>query len=87
MNLQGLVDMLDDKRHQPAVLQSLGCIAQIAMPVFETRETEVVEFIRDKILKSESVCITDVLFSVKPHYLFPVFFSFSYWKTFKPLCR
>ncbi|KAF8108398.1 hypothetical protein N665_0109s0023 [Sinapis alba] len=52
---KGLVDMLDDKRHQPAVLQSLGCIAQIAMPVFETRETEVVEFIRDKILKSESV--------------------------------
>ncbi|WZZ02088.1 hypothetical protein YC2023_074416 [Brassica napus] len=51
----GLVDMLDDKRHQPAVLQSLGCIAQIAMPVFETRETEVVEFIRDKILKSESI--------------------------------
>ncbi|RID60363.1 hypothetical protein BRARA_F03523 [Brassica rapa] len=52
---KGLVDMLDDKRHQPAVLQSLGCIAQIAMPVFETRETEVVEFIRDKILKSESI--------------------------------
>ncbi|KAJ0240559.1 Uncharacterized protein HA466_0221710 [Hirschfeldia incana] len=52
---KGLVDMLDDKRHQPSVLQSLGCIAQIAMPVFETRETEVVEFIRDKILKSESV--------------------------------
>nr|VDD38116.1 unnamed protein product [Brassica oleracea] len=52
---KSLVDMLDDKRHQPAVLQSLGCIAQIAMPVFETRETEVVEFIRDKILKSESV--------------------------------
>lgn len=76
--------MLDDKRHQPAVLQSLGCIAQIAMPVFETRETEVVEFIRDKILKSESVCITDVLFSAKPQYLS---FQFSYWKTLKPLCR
>ncbi|CAH8388794.1 unnamed protein product [Eruca vesicaria subsp. sativa] len=52
---KSLIDMLDDRRHQPAVLQSLGCIAQIAMPVFETRETEVVEFIRDKILKSESV--------------------------------
>ncbi|KAG2261739.1 hypothetical protein Bca52824_068818 [Brassica carinata] len=52
---KSLVDMLDDKRYQPSVLQSLGCIAQIAMPVFETRETEVVEFIRDKILKSESV--------------------------------
>ncbi|CAG7894949.1 unnamed protein product [Brassica rapa] len=56
---KGLVDMLDDKRHQPAVLQSLGCIAQIAMPVFETRETEIVEFIRSKILKSESEAVDD----------------------------
>lgn len=61
--------MLDDKRHQPAVLQSLGCIAQIAMPVFETRETEIVEFIRSKILKSESVWITNVLYSAKVHSL------------------
>ncbi|CAF2142794.1 BnaA02g25640D [Brassica napus] len=56
---KGLVDMLDDKRHQPAVLQSLGCIAQIAMPVFETRETEIVEFIRSKILKSESEAVDE----------------------------
>ncbi|KAF8117115.1 hypothetical protein N665_0012s0121 [Sinapis alba] len=56
---KGLVDMLDDKRHQPAVLQSLGCIAQIAMPVFETRETEIVEFIKTKILKSESEAVDD----------------------------
>lgn len=72
--------MLEDKRHQPAVLQCLGCIAQIAMPVFETRETEVVEFIRSKILKCESVCITNVLFFCKPHYLsfsgFPDFFLY-----------
>ncbi|CAH8388720.1 unnamed protein product [Eruca vesicaria subsp. sativa] len=56
---KGLVDMLDDRRHQPAVLQSLGCIAQIAMPVFETREREIVEFIRSKILKSESEAVDD----------------------------
>ncbi|ESQ39921.1 hypothetical protein EUTSA_v10000739mg [Eutrema salsugineum] len=56
---KGLVDMLEDKRHQPAVLQSLGCIAQIAMPVFETRETEVVEFIKSKILKRESEAVDD----------------------------
>ncbi|CAN6856306.1 unnamed protein product [Brassica oleracea] len=56
---KGLVDMLDDKRYQPAVLQSLGCIAQIAMPVFETRETEIVEFIRSKILKTESEAVDD----------------------------
>ncbi|XP_018439839.1 sister chromatid cohesion protein PDS5 homolog A isoform X2 [Raphanus sativus] len=56
---KGLVDMLDDKRYQPAVLQSLGCIAQIAMPVFETRETEIVEFIKSKILKSENEAVDD----------------------------
>ncbi|KAL1214039.1 putative sister chromatid cohesion protein PDS5 [Cardamine amara subsp. amara] len=54
-----LVDMLEDKRHQPAVLQCLGCIAQIAMPVFETRETEIVEFIRSKILKLKSEAVDD----------------------------
>ncbi|CAA0818018.1 binding [Striga hermonthica] len=36
-----LVDMLEEKMHLPAVLQSLGCIAQAAMPVFETRESEI----------------------------------------------
>ncbi|KAL2571387.1 hypothetical protein GLYMA_17G005500v4 [Glycine max] len=49
-----LVDMLEDKTHLPAVLQSLGCIAQTAMPVYETRENEIVEFILNKILKSDS---------------------------------
>ncbi|PON57633.1 Coatomer beta subunit [Parasponia andersonii] len=46
-----LVDMLEEKTHLPAVLQSLGCIAQTAMPVFETRESEIEEFIINKILK------------------------------------
>ncbi|XP_022877905.1 sister chromatid cohesion protein PDS5 homolog A-B-like isoform X3 [Olea europaea var. sylvestris] len=46
-----LVDMLEEKSHLPAVLQSLGCIAQTAMPVFETRESEVEEFIRKNILE------------------------------------
>ncbi|XP_030473954.2 sister chromatid cohesion protein PDS5 homolog A [Syzygium oleosum] len=45
-----LVDMLEDKTQLPAVLQSLGCIAQTAMPVFETREDEITEFIKSKIL-------------------------------------
>ncbi|KAK4800886.1 hypothetical protein SAY86_021373 [Trapa natans] len=49
-----LVDMLEEKTHLPAVLQSLGCIAQTAMPVFETRENEIEEFIKNKILKSSS---------------------------------
>ncbi|KAK7331159.1 hypothetical protein VNO77_25376 [Canavalia gladiata] len=49
-----LVDMLKEKTHLPAVLQSLGCIAQTAMPVFETRESEIEEFIINKILKSDS---------------------------------
>ncbi|CAJ1962734.1 unnamed protein product [Sphenostylis stenocarpa] len=49
-----LVDMLEEKTHLPAVLQSLGCIAQTAMPVFETRESEIEEFIINKILKNDS---------------------------------
>ncbi|KAE9599128.1 hypothetical protein Lalb_Chr15g0088251 [Lupinus albus] len=49
-----LVDMLEEKTHLPAVLQSLGCIAQTAMPVFETRESEIEDFIINKILKSDS---------------------------------
>uniref|UniRef100_A0A7N0UYA4 Uncharacterized protein n=1 Tax=Kalanchoe fedtschenkoi TaxID=63787 RepID=A0A7N0UYA4_KALFE len=49
-----LVDMLEEKSHLPAVLQSLGCIAQTAMPVFETRETEIIEFIKTKILSCSS---------------------------------
>ncbi|MED6138901.1 hypothetical protein PIB30_078895 [Stylosanthes scabra] len=49
-----LVDMLEEKTHLPAVLQSLGCIAQTAMPVFETRESEIEEFIINKILKQDS---------------------------------
>ncbi|XP_022142523.1 sister chromatid cohesion protein PDS5 homolog A isoform X2 [Momordica charantia] len=49
-----LVDMLEERSHLPAVLQSLGCIAQTAMPVFETRENEIEEFIRNNILKCNS---------------------------------
>ncbi|KAF5742835.1 sister chromatid cohesion protein PDS5 A isoform X1 [Tripterygium wilfordii] len=49
-----LVDLLEEKTHLPAVLQSLGCIAQTAMPVFETRESEIQEFIRSKILGCHS---------------------------------
>jgi sister-chromatid-cohesion protein PDS5 len=48
--------MLEEKTHLPAVLQSLGCIAQTAMPVFETRENEIEEFIKSKILERSSVC-------------------------------
>ncbi|XAR65765.1 hypothetical protein NMG60_11010002 [Bertholletia excelsa] len=46
-----LVDMLEEKTHLPAVLQSLGCIAQTAMSVFETRENEIEGFVRRNILE------------------------------------
>uniref|UniRef100_A0A5B7AN91 Sister chromatid cohesion protein PDS5 B n=2 Tax=Davidia involucrata TaxID=16924 RepID=A0A5B7AN91_DAVIN len=46
-----LVDMLEEKTHLPAVLQSLGCIAQTAMPIFETRESEIEGFIKRNILE------------------------------------
>jgi len=49
------VDILEEKTHLPAILQSLGCIAQIAMPVFETREDEIFGFIKHKILECNNV--------------------------------
>ena len=49
--------MLEEKTHLPTVLQSLGCIAQTAMPVFETRESEIEEFIKSKILRCSNVCL------------------------------
>jgi sister chromatid cohesion protein PDS5 len=36
-------------------LQSLGCIAQIAMPIFETRKEEILSFIIKKILDCNDV--------------------------------
>jgi len=57
--VQKLVDMLEDTTHLPAVLQSLGCIAQTAMPVYVTREKEIEEFILNKILKSDSVSVSN----------------------------
>ena len=54
-NLQRLVDMLEERTHLPAILQSLGCIAQTAMPIFETREREIIEFITKNILECSSV--------------------------------
>ncbi|CAI9087112.1 OLC1v1021103C1 [Oldenlandia corymbosa var. corymbosa] len=68
-----LVDMLQEKSHLPAVLQSLGCIAQTAMPVFETRETEIEEFIKKNLLECSCVCPfrTTLVFCNK------LFFSFS----------
>lgn len=53
--------MLEEKTHLPTVLQSLGCIAQTAMPVFETRESEIEEFIINKILKSDGVSLLNSL--------------------------
>ncbi|KAJ6833750.1 sister chromatid cohesion protein PDS5-like protein A [Iris pallida] len=46
-----LVDMLEERTHLPAILQSLGCIAQSAMPIFETREDEIVGFIKQNVLE------------------------------------
>lgn len=49
-----LVDMLESGTHLPAILQSLGCIAQNAMPVFETREEDVIQFLCDKLFRQNS---------------------------------
>ena len=70
--LQKLVDMLTEKSHLPAVLQSLGCIAQTAMPVFETREKEIEGFIMKNILECSSVCL------LKPLYFSLCYFFVAY---------
>jgi len=50
------VDLLEEKKvHLPSILQSLGCIAQISMPIFETREEEIISFIITKILECNDV--------------------------------
>lgn len=59
--MQRLVDTMEEKTNLPTVLQSLGCIAQTAMPVFETRESEIEEFIINKILKSDGVSLLNSL--------------------------
>ncbi|KAI3765368.1 hypothetical protein L2E82_15400 [Cichorium intybus] len=46
-----LVDVLEKRTNLPSVLQSLGCIAQTAMPVFETQESKIEGFIRNDILR------------------------------------
>eukprot|EP00252_Welwitschia_mirabilis_P017347 TRINITY_DN3843_c0_g1_i5.p1 TRINITY_DN3843_c0_g1~~TRINITY_DN3843_c0_g1_i5.p1 ORF type:complete len:1350 (+),score=286.92 TRINITY_DN3843_c0_g1_i5:295-4344(+) len=52
-----LVDMLGTGTHLPAILQSLGCIAQNAMSIFETREGDIINFIYNKLflLNSNSI--------------------------------
>jgi hypothetical protein len=64
VTLQRLVDLLEEKKvHLPSILQSLGCIAQIAMPIFETREEEIRNFITKKILECNDVRLTFFEFS------------------------
>ncbi|KAG0553459.1 hypothetical protein KC19_12G013000 [Ceratodon purpureus] len=46
-----LVDKLEDNTHLPTVLQSLGCIAQNAMPIFETREDDIIKFVVRNVLR------------------------------------
>lgn len=48
-----LVESINNCQNLPTVLQSLGCIAQTAIPIFETREDEVIKFIVRKLLRSD----------------------------------
>lgn len=45
------MDQLEDNTHLPTILQSLGCIAQNAMPIFETREDEIIKFVVRNVLR------------------------------------
>ena len=69
-NLQILVDMLESGTHLPAILQSLGCITQNAMPVFETREEDVIQFLRDKLFHRTT-------YALNTHYYYYYYFGLS----------
>ena len=57
--------MLEEKKvNIPSILQSLGCIAQIAMPIFETRKEEIISFITKKILECNDVRFALFKFSI-----------------------
>lgn len=53
--MQRLVDSLEGKAHLPTILQSLGCIGQLATPVFETREPDIARYVLQNLLKLSSV--------------------------------
>eukprot|EP01018_Ginkgo_biloba_P018620 Gb_23673 [translate_table: standard] len=53
-----LVDSLEDGENLSTVLQSLGCIAQTATSVFETREEEIIRFIVRKLLRRDCVAFS-----------------------------
>jgi hypothetical protein len=64
VTLQRLVDLLEEKKmHLPSILQSLGCIAQITMPIFETREEEITNFITKTFFECNDVRLASVEFS------------------------
>lgn len=55
-----LVDLLETGAHLPTVLQSLGCIAQNAMSVFETREEDIVNFLVQDLFRRDVTHVADV---------------------------
>lgn len=78
LTLQRLVDLLEEKKvHLPSILQSLGCIAQIAMPIFETRGEEIINFITKKILDCNDVRLTLFKFLLSFSILFPFLLQFG----------
>ncbi|XP_068663367.1 sister chromatid cohesion protein PDS5 homolog B isoform X2 [Aristolochia californica] len=53
-----LMESLEACKNMPAVLQSLGCIAQYAPPIYEKREEEIIQFVTEKLFASKNVDIT-----------------------------
>lgn len=58
-----LMDALHSGRNIPTVLQSLGCIAQNSISVYETREGEIMQFMYEKIFQTVEVDPPDGLTS------------------------
>lgn len=61
--------MLEKKTHLSSVLQSLGCIAQTAMPVYETQEKKVQGFIKKDLLGSSEVRVESTCYLILVIYM------------------
>ncbi|KAG9444024.1 hypothetical protein H6P81_015364 [Aristolochia fimbriata] len=53
-----LMESLGACKNLPAVFQSLGCVAQYAIQIYETREEEIIQFVSQKLFFSKDVELT-----------------------------
>lgn len=63
---QMLVDSLRSGQNAPAVLQSLGCLAQYSVSTFESQEKVITNYIVEKIFQQNDVSSSGSLYFFSP---------------------